>query len=103
MSPARPHNGSPGRKRIARPTPINPTLQPERSATLQTVTARRKRDFDPYAFLATIGAGRKSVLFPKKQTIFTQGDTAAAVFYIQTGKVKLTVVSKIGKEATSAS
>jgi len=100
MSPARQHNGSPGRKRITRPTPINPTLQPERSATLQTATARKKRDFDPYAFLATIGAGRKSVLFPKKQTIFTQGDTAAAVFYIQTGKVKLTVVSKIGKEAT---
>ena len=38
--------------------------------------------------------------FPKKQTIFTQGETADAVFYIQEGKVRLTVVSKIGKEAT---
>ena len=38
--------------------------------------------------------------FPKKQTIFTQGDTADAVFYIQKGKVRLTVVSKVGKEAT---
>jgi CRP-like cAMP-binding protein len=37
---------------------------------------------------------------PKKQSIFTQGDTADAVFYIRTGKVKLTVVSKEGKEAT---
>jgi CRP/FNR family cyclic AMP-dependent transcriptional regulator len=62
--------------------------------------AKNKHDFDPHAFLATIGEGRKLVLFPKKQTIFTQGDSADAVFYIQTGKVKLTVVSKTGKEAT---
>jgi len=40
------------------------------------------------------------VLFAKKQTFFTQGDAADAVFYLQTGKVKLTVVSKTGKEAT---
>ena len=39
------------------------------------------------------------MLFPKKQTIFAQGDRADAVFYLQTGKVKLTVVSKTGKEA----
>jgi len=38
--------------------------------------------------------------FPKKQTIFTQGDAADTIFYIQEGKVRLTVVSKIGKEAT---
>lgn len=38
--------------------------------------------------------------FPKKQTIFAQGDAADAVFYIQEGRVRLTVVSKIGKEAT---
>ncbi|MGB0106307.1 MAG: Crp/Fnr family transcriptional regulator, partial [Candidatus Sulfotelmatobacter sp.] len=44
--------------------------------------------------------GRKFVQFPKKQTIFSQGDNADAVFYVQTGKVKLTVVSKTGKEAT---
>jgi CRP/FNR family cyclic AMP-dependent transcriptional regulator len=42
------------------------------------------------------------VLFQKKQTIFAQGDLADAVFYLQTGKVKLTVVSKSGKEATIA-
>ena len=62
--------------------------------------AKKRRDFDPHAFLATIGEGRKFVLFPKKQGIFTQGDSANAVFYIQTGKVKLTVVSRPGKEAT---
>ena len=61
---------------------------------------KKRRDFDPYAFLATIGEGRKFVLFQKKQRIFAQGDTANAVFHIQTGKVRLTVVSESGKEAT---
>jgi CRP/FNR family cyclic AMP-dependent transcriptional regulator len=60
----------------------------------------KKCAFDPKKILATIGEGRKVVPFPKKQTIFTQGDAAEAVFYIQEGKVKLTVISKIGKEAT---
>ena len=63
-------------------------------------SAKKKLDFDPRKFLATIGEGRKVVTFPKKQTIFSQGDAADAVFYIQEGKVRLTVVSKIGKEAT---
>ena len=40
------------------------------------------------------------MLFPKKHTIFTQGDPSDAVFYLQTGKIRLTVVSKTGKEAT---
>src|SRR5208283_5287960 len=62
--------------------------------------ARRNRAFDPKEFLATIGEGRKVVPFSRKQTIFTQGAACDAVFYIQTGKVRLTVVSAIGKEAT---
>jgi CRP/FNR family cyclic AMP-dependent transcriptional regulator len=62
--------------------------------------AKNRRDFDPHAFLATIGEGRKIVSFPKKQAIFAQGDPTDAVFYIQTGKVRLTVVSESGKEAT---
>jgi CRP-like cAMP-binding protein len=61
-----------------------------------------KPGFDPRKFLATIGTGRKVVTFPQKQTIFTQGKAADAVFYIQKGKVRLTVVSKVGKEATLA-
>jgi CRP/FNR family cyclic AMP-dependent transcriptional regulator len=65
-----------------------------------TALHKKKPDFDPRKFLATIGAGRKVVAFPKKQTIFAQGDSADAVFYIQAGKIRLTVVSKIGKEAT---
>ena len=59
--------------------------------------AKKKRTFDPSTFLATIGEGRKIVAVPKKQTIFVQGDEADAVFYIQKGKVRLTVVSKAGK------
>src|SRR5450432_4932415 len=56
--------------------------------------------FDPKAFLSTLNGGRKIMAFPKKQTIFAQGDSSDAVFYIKEGKVKLTVVSKVGKEAT---
>lgn len=66
----------------------------------RTKSANKRRDFDPKEFLSTIGEGRKVVAVRKKQTIFTQGDVADAVFYIQEGKVRLTVVSKIGKEAT---
>jgi CRP/FNR family transcriptional regulator, cyclic AMP receptor protein len=65
-----------------------------------TKSANEKRAFDPKEFLATIGTGRKVVAFPRKQIIFTEGDAADAVFYIQQGKVRLTVVSQIGKEAT---
>ena len=61
---------------------------------------KKSREFDPEALLATIGEGRKGMLFAKKQTIFAQGGPADAVFYIQTGKVKLAVVSKAGREAT---
>jgi len=61
---------------------------------------RNAREFDPNTFLATIGEGRRIVAVAKKQTVFTQGDRADAVFYIQKGKVRLTVVSKVGKEAT---
>jgi CRP-like cAMP-binding protein len=66
----------------------------------RTKSADKRRDFDPKEFLSTIGEGRKVVAVRKKQIIFTQGDVADAVFYIQEGKVLLTVVSKIGKEAT---
>ncbi len=58
------------------------------------------RDFNPHTFLATTGEGRKSLVVSRKQGIFTQGDKADAVFYIQKGKVRLTVVSHTGKAAT---
>jgi CRP/FNR family transcriptional regulator, cyclic AMP receptor protein len=61
---------------------------------------KKNREFNPKTFLATIGDGRKSLSIFNKQIIFAQGDLADAIFYIQYGKVKLTVVSKAGKEAT---
>jgi CRP-like cAMP-binding protein len=63
---------------------------------------KKSREFDPDKFLATIGEGRRILEIARKQTIFTQGDAADAVFYIQKGRVRLTVVSKAGKEATIA-
>jgi CRP/FNR family cyclic AMP-dependent transcriptional regulator len=51
-------------------------------------------------FLATIGDGRRNLSFAKNEVIFAQGDAADAVFYVQRGKVKLTVVSPSGREAT---
>lgn len=62
--------------------------------------AKNEREFVPSTFLATIGEGRKIVAVPKKERIYSQGDRADAVFYVQKGKVRLTVVSKSGKEAT---
>src|SRR5438067_11413024 len=63
------------------------------------VAAKTKREFNPNTFLATIGDGSKVVAIPKSKLIFAQGDGAYAVFYIHKGKVRLTVVSKTGKEA----
>jgi CRP/FNR family transcriptional regulator, cyclic AMP receptor protein len=100
MSPVRQLNDSPGGRGIARKPPIASKRQTQRNAATPTAVPRTRRDFHPDAFLATIGEGRRSVLFPRKQGIFAQGDAADAVFYVQTGKVKLTVVSKTGKEAT---
>jgi CRP/FNR family transcriptional regulator, cyclic AMP receptor protein len=61
-----------------------------------------KLKFDPKTFLATIGKGRSITEYPKDETLFAQGDSADAIFYIQKGKVKLTVVSKNGKEVVIA-
>jgi CRP/FNR family cyclic AMP-dependent transcriptional regulator len=62
--------------------------------------AKKLSKFNPKTFLSTMDGGRKIAAFPKKQPIFVQGDPSDAVFYIQEGKVRLTVVSKVGKEAT---
>ena len=59
----------------------------------------RKVAFDAKTFLARIGAGRTIAKYRKDAVIFAQGDPADAVFYVQTGRVKLTIVSGQGKEA----
>src|SRR6202165_4700541 len=71
-----------------------------RRANMPPVLAAKKRKFATKTFLSTIECGRKVAVVRKKQTIFAQGDSSNAVFYIQKGKVRLTVVSKVGKEAT---
>lgn len=66
----------------------------------RTLSTKTKREFDPKKFLAIIGEGRRIVLVPAKRAIYLQGAAADAVFYVQKGAVKLTVVSIHGKEAT---
>jgi CRP/FNR family cyclic AMP-dependent transcriptional regulator len=63
---------------------------------------RRIAAFDPAAFLEEAGVGRTLVELKKNQILFAQGDEADAVFYLQKGNLKLTVVSQRGKEATVA-
>jgi CRP-like cAMP-binding protein len=63
---------------------------------------RRRPAFDPKSFLAKVGEGRSIDRNGKGQVVFSQGDPAEAVFYIQKGKVKVTVVSEQGKEAVVA-
>ena len=58
-----------------------------------------KNGFDPKAFLARVGTGKTILKFEKNQRVFEQGDVADSVFYLQKGRVKLTVVSEQGKEA----
>jgi CRP/FNR family cyclic AMP-dependent transcriptional regulator len=62
----------------------------------------RKPVFDPKAFLAKADGGRTISKYRKDQTVFSQGEAADAVFYIQQGKIKITVVSEQGKEAVVA-
>jgi CRP-like cAMP-binding protein len=63
---------------------------------------KRRPTFDPKSFLAEVGEGRTVSQYRKDQIVFSQGDPADAVFYIQKGKVKVTVVSDQGKEAVVA-
>jgi CRP/FNR family cyclic AMP-dependent transcriptional regulator len=67
-----------------------------------TVSRRQASDFNPSAFILRVIEGKNLVPYRPKQVIFAQGDPADAVFNIQKGKVKLTVVSKQGKEAVLA-
>jgi CRP/FNR family cyclic AMP-dependent transcriptional regulator len=66
------------------------------------VKAKRKRPFNVNTFLATVNGGRTVSKYRKNETVFSQGDSADAVFYVQEGKVKATVISNQGKEAIVA-
>jgi CRP-like cAMP-binding protein len=64
--------------------------------------SKKKSGFDPRTFLSKVGKGRTIAEYRKSQAIFSQGDPADALFYIQKGKIQLKVVSKQGKEAIIA-
>src|SRR6476646_5819150 len=67
-----------------------------------SMARKRTPAFNPQTFLSKVGSGKTRLTSPKKQALYSQGDAADAVFYIQAGKVKLTVVSRQGKEAVIA-
>ena len=71
------------------------------SAPLMTKQEKKVR-FDPKVFLATVNGGRSISKYRQDETVFSQSSSADAVFYIQKGKVKITVVSEQGKEAVVA-
>src|SRR5436190_15124133 len=91
---------------------IIPPPRPAFVGRERAALARRKRgafvrkrviaSFDPKEFLAKVGEGKTISKYQKDQVVFSQGQVADAVFYIQQGKVKLTVVSEQGKEAVIA-
>jgi len=89
-----PHRKSNGAARIAR------RMRKTRRSATSRKASKSNHEFTADEFLASICEGGKASHFPKKEAIFRQGEPADAVFYLQTGKVKLTVVSKTGKEAT---
>jgi CRP/FNR family cyclic AMP-dependent transcriptional regulator len=66
------------------------------------MAGKTQSPFDPKSFLARIGDGRGIAKYRKDEIVYSQGDPADAVFYMQKGKVKLTVVSEQGKEAVIA-
>jgi CRP/FNR family transcriptional regulator, cyclic AMP receptor protein len=68
----------------------------------RVMAMKRRLPFDPKSFLAKVGDGRSIDRFGKDQIVFSQGDPADALFYIQKGKAKVTVVSEQGKEAVVA-
>jgi CRP/FNR family cyclic AMP-dependent transcriptional regulator len=68
----------------------------------KSILPRLEAALTPEAFLAQSGLGRKIVTVNKNQNLYSQGDDANAIYYVQTGKIKLTVFSKRGKEATIA-
>jgi CRP-like cAMP-binding protein len=86
MREVKPNNGTAGK--AGKSKPMRKTAQAPR--------------FDSRTFLATVGAGRSSVKYQPKQVVFRQGDPADAVFYIEDGKIRITVVSEHGKEGVIA-
>jgi len=82
--------------------PAGPHTESLKLPGVASMARTRAIPFNLQAFLARAGDGRTTLTSPKKQILFSQGEAADAVFYIQAGQVKLTVVSQQGKEAVVA-
>src|ERR1043166_5130514 len=78
-----------------------PTMSKRRQRPT-AIPTRNDRAFEVADFLCLAGHGRKVHEFKAKQQVFTQGDRAGSIFYLQLGRVQLTIVSSGGKEATLA-
>ena len=74
--------------------------KPSKAAPAQAF--QKLAPFDDGAFLTSVGAGRSNTTFQPKQIVYRQGDPSDAVYYIESGKIQLTVVSEHGKEAVIA-
>ena len=79
--------------------PRTATMRPSGRIAMAT---KRTAPFNPKTFLAQVGDSRTTLQCQRNQILFTQGDTANAVFYVQAGRVKLSVVSQQGKVAVVA-
>jgi CRP-like cAMP-binding protein len=90
---------TPARRSEAR---ADPSRRETRGAEGRVVATKSRPSFNPKSFLAKVGEGRSIGEYRKDEIVMSQGDAADAVFYIQSGKVKLTVVSEQGKEAIVA-
>jgi CRP-like cAMP-binding protein len=73
-----------------------------REKSVAAMTSKKAPSFDAKAFLSKVNGGRTIANYKKNQIIFTQGDPADSVFYVQAGKIKKVVVSEQGKEAVVA-
>ena len=81
---------------------LAPVLKRELARELLLQGSKKKAEFDPKDFLSKVGTGRTISKYHVNQIVFSQGDAADAVFFIEQGKVKMTVVSEQGKEAVIA-
>jgi CRP-like cAMP-binding protein len=98
------------KKKKERKTPVN-QIAPSRAVTvLETIVGppevgtspKHTAAFDPHAFFSRLATGKSTQEYQEDEAVFSQGDAADAVFYLQSGKVKLTAVSAQGKEAVVA-
>ncbi|HZL67030.1 MAG TPA: cyclic nucleotide-binding domain-containing protein, partial [Candidatus Limnocylindrales bacterium] len=83
-------------------SPTGEIAKPSRLPTPKPQPKNGNTIFDPEAFLARAGLGRKILGLKKNEVAYAQGDPADAIFYVQTGQLRVTVISANGKEATIA-